>query len=74
MRCHVLSVVSTLVAIKYSGSLTIFAKEAANIDSLLSKYLAINEKDGGQSILSSRNAKMVKELIFFNIVNELATH
>ena len=43
------------------GSLTIFAKESANIDSLLSKSLTINEKDNGQSILSSQNAKIVKD-------------
>ena len=46
---------------KKNGSLTIFAKTSANIDSLLSKLLAINEKDSGQSILSSRNAKIVKD-------------
>ena len=39
----------------------IFAKESANIDSLLSKSLTINEKDNGQSILSSQNAKIVKD-------------
>ena len=51
---------------KLIGSLTIFAKASANIDSLLSKLLAINEKDNGQPILSSRNAKIVKEPININ--------
>ena len=46
------------------GSLTIFAKESANINSLLSKSLTTNEKDNGQSILSSQNAKIVKAPLY----------
>ena len=46
--------------------MTILAKESANIDSLLSKSLVINKEDSGQSILSTRNAKIVKEPFDFH--------